>query len=312
MELSNSTLVDFTKTAIILVSGIAIVISNVLIIVAIRNFREAAHCYLLSLAVADLLCGLFIVPLSVYPSITGKWEYGSLACNFVGYLEVILWSVTIYTLMWISFDRYLAISRPLHYQQIQTKTRCQCWLALTWILSALLCCPPLLSYREPIFDDRAFICKLDWEQMPGYSVTAAILVLGPSIPLIIHSLLHIFFIERRLSVEPIHDRVHVQASAKYLAEPSHKMAFALVAMFCVSWCPFIFVRMFELCFGKVDTPILSFSIVWLGALNSFWKVFIISATSPQIRSALRGFCLPTFCMTEERTQDVSIGLDPLE
>lgn len=86
---------------------------------------EVINCYLLSLAFVDLLCGLVIVPLSVYPALeTGVgWIYGDLVCRFVGYLEVTLWSITIYTFMWISVDRYLAVRKPLRYETVQTKTR---------------------------------------------------------------------------------------------------------------------------------------------------------------------------------------------
>lgn len=84
---------------------------------------EVINCYLLSLAFVDLLCGLVIVPLSVYPALTGSWLYGDLACRFVGYLEVTLWSITVYTFMWISVDRYLAVRKPLRYETVQTKTR---------------------------------------------------------------------------------------------------------------------------------------------------------------------------------------------
>lgn len=79
--------------------------------------------YLLSLATADLLCGLAIVPLSVYPALTGEWLYGDIPCRIVGYLAVTLWSVSVYTFMWISVDRYLAVRKPLRYETVQTKTR---------------------------------------------------------------------------------------------------------------------------------------------------------------------------------------------
>lgn len=74
--------------------------------------------YLLSLAVADLLCGLFVVPLSVYPAITGRWMFGDLMCRLAGYVEVTLWSVSVYTFMWISVDRYLAVRKPLRYETV--------------------------------------------------------------------------------------------------------------------------------------------------------------------------------------------------
>lgn len=48
------------------------------------------NCYLLSLAVADLLCGVIVVPLSVYPAIIKDWVYGDVLCRLLGYLEVTL------------------------------------------------------------------------------------------------------------------------------------------------------------------------------------------------------------------------------
>lgn len=80
--------------------------------------NEVINYYLLSLAVADLFCGLFVVPLSVYPAITGRWMFGDLMCRLVGYLEVTLWSISVYTFMWISVDRYLAVRKPLRYETV--------------------------------------------------------------------------------------------------------------------------------------------------------------------------------------------------
>lgn len=70
---------------------------------------EVINYYLLSLASADLLCGVLVVPLSVYPALVRRWVYGDIVCRLVGYLEVTLWAVSVYTFMWISVDRYLAI-----------------------------------------------------------------------------------------------------------------------------------------------------------------------------------------------------------
>lgn len=127
LQVYSYTLDSLTQAALILVLGVAIIASNVLIIASFLNFRvgptEVINYYLLSLAFADLLCGLLIVPLSVYPALTGQWVYGDVVCRFIGYLEVTLWSITVYTFMWISVDRYLAVRKPLRYETVQTKTR---------------------------------------------------------------------------------------------------------------------------------------------------------------------------------------------
>lgn len=122
----HGTLEALTQATLILVLGIAIVASNLLIIASFINYRgpqEVINIYLLSLACADLLCGLLIVPLSIYPALSGQWVYGDIICRLTGYLEVTLWSITVYTFMWISVDRYLAVRKPLRYETVQTRTR---------------------------------------------------------------------------------------------------------------------------------------------------------------------------------------------
>ncbi|CAB3378787.1 Hypothetical predicted protein, partial [Cloeon dipterum] len=247
------TLEALTQAAIIFSLGVAIVVSNVLIIATFLTAhgpKEVINYYLLSLAVADLLCGLLVVPLSVYPAIVQHWVYGDMVCRLTGYVEVTLWSVSVYTFMWISVDRYLAIRKPLRYDTVQTKTRCQCWMAFTWISSCMLCCPPLLNYSKPHFDPEAYVCQLDWDNMMAYSVTMAILVLGPSLITIFYTYGYIFTVMRRVrSGVPIHDREYATALAENLSNPSHIMSFVLICTFWLSWAPYAGVRLYEYCTG---------------------------------------------------------------
>ncbi|XP_055841732.1 beta-2 adrenergic receptor [Episyrphus balteatus] len=311
----DSKLEALTQAALICILGIAIVFSNLLIIATYANFKgptEVINYYLLSLAVADLLCGLMVVPFSVYPALLGEWMYGDILCRFTGYLEVTLWAVSVYTFMWISVDRYLAVRKPLRYETVQTKTRCQCWMAFTWISAALLCCPPILGYNTPIFHPDSHICMLDWGNMAAYSVTLSILILGPSVISIVHNYGYIFVMMRKLrSGEPIHDKEYATALAENLSNPSHMMSFALVFAFWISWLPLISVRIYEVVTGHVvQNTLLNFGLVWIGVLNSFWKIIIMTGMSPQFRIALRVFCLTICCKTKGRLQAELIGLDP--
>lgn len=190
--------------------------------------------------------------------------------------------------------------------------RSQCWMAFTWISSAMLCCPPLLGSSEPIFDADAFVCKLNWGNMAAYSATLAILVLGPSLISIVHNYGYIYIMMRRLrSGAPIHDKEYATALAENLANPSHNMSFMLVISFFLSWMPFVLVQFWEKIIGPLhDIPYLHFGIVWVGVLNSLWKLLIITSMSPQFRLALRIFCLTICCKTKGRLQAELIGLDP--
>lgn len=67
--------------------------------------REVVTYYLLSLAVADILGGVLVIPLSVYPTLVRHWMYGDVLCKASGYIGSVLWTAQIYTLMWMSVDR---------------------------------------------------------------------------------------------------------------------------------------------------------------------------------------------------------------
>lgn len=272
---------------------------------------DVINCYLLSLAVADLLCGLLVVPLSVYPALVQQWVYGDLVCRLVGYLEVTLWAVTVYTFMWISVDRYLAVRKPLRYETVQTKTRCQCWMAFTWISAAMMCCPPLLGFNQPLFDRDAFVCMLDWHDMAAYSATLAILVLGPSLITIVYTYSYIFSMMRRIkSGVPIHDKEYATALSENLSNPSHLMSFVLILTFWLSWSPFIFVRMYEYWSEhRLTFPHLHFAVFWLGILNSVWKALVLITLSPQFRLMLRILCLSICCKQKGRLQVELIGME---
>lgn len=137
-----------------------------------------------------------------------------------------------------------------------------------------------------------------------YSTMLAVIILVPSFILMIYHFGYIFIMMRKLkSSEPIEDEEYATALAKHLNNPSQAISFALVATFWASWIPFISVRLYDLYQGgNLYIPMLEFSIVWLGILNSFWKAVILTSMSPQFRLALKVMCsrfyLNIFCKTK--------------
>lgn len=168
----------------------------------------------------------------------------------------------------------------------------------------MLCCPPLLGFNKPLYHPDSHICMLDWGNMFAYSVTLAILVLGPSVISIVHNYLYIFSMMRRVkSGAPVHDKEYATALAENLANPSHVTSFALVAIFWISWAPYAGVRFYEFWAGaEIRSPLVLFAVVWAGILNSFWKVLILSAFSPRFRLALRLLCLTVCCRSKARAR----------
>lgn len=166
--------------------------------------------------------------------------------------------------------------KPLRYETVQTKTRCQCWMAFTWISVAMMCCPPLLGFQKPIFDREAFVCMLDWGNMAAYTITLGILVLGPSVITIFYTYFYIFSMMKKLrSGEPIHDKEYATALSENLSNPSHIMSFVLVTTFWISWTPYAGLRIWSALNGPPQVNLIipnfknSYKVCWV---NSFLTI----------------------------------------
>lgn len=128
---------------LILVSFIIITIGgNVLVCLAVgmsRQLWRLGNCFVVSLAVTDLLLGLLVLPLSATVELrSGKWPFGGALCNIYISLDVMLCTASILTLLAIGVDRYLAISAPLSHSKRITPLRVALVITTIWALSLVL------------------------------------------------------------------------------------------------------------------------------------------------------------------------------
>ncbi|XP_037074291.1 G-protein coupled receptor 52-like [Pollicipes pollicipes] len=297
---------------LVLLVCLVIIVANVVVIATIVSMsgpKEVLKYYLLSLAASDLLAGCVVAPLSVYPALVHRWVYGAQVCRLVGYLKVTLWATQAYTLMWIGVDRYLAIVKPLRYETIQTKVRCQCWTAVSWLSAMVLCCPPLLGFSSPLYDAGAFICMADWSDMLGYSSTVALMVLGPPVITSTYTYGFIFHMSARVRTSYAQqlDKEYLSAVLENLASPDIVMTFVLTLLFWLSWLPFIGMRMYEFAVGyHLDAPFLHFTLFWLGMLNSVWKMVVYLVASADFRRGLRALCRSVCCACRRSASPVPV------
>ncbi|XP_076343617.1 melatonin receptor pdcr-1-like [Tachypleus tridentatus] len=311
IELSNEESVitagRIIEAVVILLVCLLVIGSNVMALATILTSpaqKEAMDYYILSLITADLLCGVLIIPLSVYPAIMREWIYGDFLCRVTGFVELTLWSVTTYTFMWIAVDRYLAIRKPLRYDTIQTKTRCQCWMVFTWLTSIFLCCPPLLGLPKGLFYRDGLVCLLELSNMLPYSTTLAVLVLVPSITTIAYTYFYIFSTMHKMRQSMSEEeKEYATAMSENLSNPDHMMALVLILVFAISWIPWFSLRIYEqVATEPVTSHYLHFCLLWLGVLNSIWKSIIYTLMSPKFRCSLKLLCASLCCRWKARPQ----------
>ncbi|XP_055337695.1 probable G-protein coupled receptor No18 [Paramacrobiotus metropolitanus] len=131
------------------------VVGNVLVILSValnRKLRTVTNCFIVSLAVADLLVANFVMPISAVMEVTGgEWYFGTLVCWIFISADVFLCTASIWNLLIISWERFMAISWPLWYGARRTKKVAIYLIALAWTVSVVICMPPL--FLQGIFED---------------------------------------------------------------------------------------------------------------------------------------------------------------
>lgn len=89
--------------------------------------------------------GLVILPFSLANEVlNGFWVFGDTWCT--AWLTIDIWMSTssVYNLVAISVDRYIAIIKPLNYPMIITKFRARLIVAAVWLSSFIVCSPSFL------------------------------------------------------------------------------------------------------------------------------------------------------------------------
>lgn len=104
--------------------AICAVLGNGLVIIVFgkeRKLRRRTNYYIISLAAADLLVGLFAIPFAILASIGLPTNLH--ACLFTVSVLIVLCTISIFCLVAVSIDRYWAILHPMGYSRtVRTKT----------------------------------------------------------------------------------------------------------------------------------------------------------------------------------------------
>ncbi|XP_037876603.1 alpha-2C adrenergic receptor [Bombyx mori] len=137
-------------SVVVTVLMIMVVVGNMLVIIAIvteKALKNIQNWFIASLAVSDFFLGLVIMPFSLANELMGYWIFGFWWCEIHSAMDVLLCTASIMNLCLISLDRYWSITQAVDYLKKRTPARAALMIAAVWLMSALVCIPPLLGWR---------------------------------------------------------------------------------------------------------------------------------------------------------------------
>uniref|UniRef100_A0A8C8GKQ4 G-protein coupled receptors family 1 profile domain-containing protein n=1 Tax=Oncorhynchus tshawytscha TaxID=74940 RepID=A0A8C8GKQ4_ONCTS len=142
---------------------------NILVILAVsleKKLQNATNFFLRSLAVADMLVGILVMPISLINILYDyAWPLPSALCPIWIYLDVLFSTSSIMHLCAISLDRYVAIRNPIEHSRFNSRTKAMMKIAAVWTISIGVSMPiPVIGLHNK---DKVFVngsCVLNEER----------------------------------------------------------------------------------------------------------------------------------------------------
>ncbi|XP_004566436.1 dopamine receptor D4b isoform X1 [Maylandia zebra] len=169
-----------------LIFGIFLIIvvtcGNVLVCISVyleKALKTTTNYFIVSLAFADLLLAVLVLPLFVYAEFQGGvWSLNMLMCDGLMTMDVMLCTASIFNLCAISVDRFIAVSIPLNYNRKHVDHRQIILLSATWLLALAVASPVIFGINNVPNRDPTE-CKLEDNNYVVYSSVCSFFIPCP-------------------------------------------------------------------------------------------------------------------------------------
>ncbi|XP_049641167.1 trace amine-associated receptor 6 [Suncus etruscus] len=275
------------------------VFGNLLVMVSIFHFKQLhspTNFLISSLACADFLVGVTVMPFSMVRSVESCWYFGRSFCTFHTCCDVAFCYSSLFHLCFISIDRYIAVTDPLVYPTKFTVNVSGICISISWIFP--------LVYSGTVFytganDDgleelsSAVNCVGGCQTIVNQNwvlVDFLAFFLPSLIMIILYS--NIFLVARQQAKKIENTSSKTESSDSYksrVARRERKAAKTLgitVIAFMISWLPYSIDSLIDAFVGFI-TPAYIYEIcVWCAYYNSAMNPLIYALFYPWFRKAI--------------------------
>ncbi|XP_055036760.2 5-hydroxytryptamine receptor 4 isoform X1 [Misgurnus anguillicaudatus] len=304
-------------------------LGNLLVMVAIckdRKLRQKkTNFFIVSLAFADLLVALIVMPLAVIELITGQWRYGETFCLVRTSLDVLLTTASLLHLCCIALDRYYAICcQPLVYNNKMTPVRVSLMLVGCWVTPFFISFLPIMQNWHTIGIEHIIKEKTHFHNKtscvfivnrPYALVCSAVAFYVPLVLMVLaYQQIYITAMRhaRRIgslqragsapSSYPNHDQ-HGSRRMKNETKAAKTLA-VIMGCFCLCWAPFFVTNVVDPFIHYSVPPQIWTAWLWLGYINSGLNPFLYAFLNRAFR---RAFLMILCCGNKHYTRQGGFG-----
>ncbi|XP_031135651.1 dopamine receptor D4a [Sander lucioperca] len=161
---------------------VVIICGNLLVCLSVfteKALKTTTNYFIVSLAVADLMLAVLVLPLFVYSEFQdGVWTLSTTLCDGLMTMDVMLCTSSIFNLCAISVDRFIAVLIPLAYNRKHVDLRQAVLLSATWIMALAVASPIMFGINNVPGRDPTE-CKLENDDYVLYSSVCSFFIPCP-------------------------------------------------------------------------------------------------------------------------------------
>ncbi|XP_010213263.1 PREDICTED: melanopsin-like [Tinamus guttatus] len=239
----------YTVGTCVLVIGTIGIIGNLLVLYAFysnKKLRTPQNYFIMNLAVSDFLMSASQAPVCFVNSLHREWILGDIGCDLYAFCGALFGITSMMTLLAISVDRYLVITRPLRSLQWSSKRRTAQIIALIWLYSLAWSVAPLLGWSSYVPEGLMISCTWDYVTYSpanrSYTMILCCCVFFIPLVIIFHCYLFMFLAIRSTGRDV--QKLGSCNRKSYLSQSMKnewklaKIAFVAIVVFVLSWSPY--------------------------------------------------------------------------